>query len=894
MSSHDQNDQNDVGPKRWPLPAPFDDIRNLYVGPISEARGTIETDEDLEPLDSIMWGEVLFYQEPVRRLRRLALYGVLAYPEQDPRIGVFSLVGPLKTRQKPEALDDSIGLSMRLHYRALNPLRVPSSSDERPLPLPLEQMEGILTLDPVGVPTGPTLVFQVTLKAKLTEGLLNIMKSVSLESHLVPFRLAGSGPSRQRPQNSLLSTCPSPSLACDPGLGTVVRTLPIKFVSFSEIFSEEPLIDDLVVLCNEQIQGVCEVWRDKAALDLVVWPNHVGSTSLVDGLIVVADDDDRAIYSMPDSGGELSMAVAVDSDGIAYNSPTHVEIYLVDELPSGYGGGVTHIGGDGEAYCILDVTQMPANPYLLAHELGHALGLEHPDEPCPGSWESVMKPTGGGGPNPNKNTLFNCRIFLTPATSIPSSFVTGLHDCDPRTSSSCVGLHHPKVSHVGPMGCFRPDRVDHFVGDCPDDAGEEPSWPFPCADLWSDSSVWNRRSPGSGETATGPIHEEPFCTGENRMYVKLEYCTELRDPVCVDLYLADPGVSPGHELLVPLKPLDPDGTPNHRLQFDAAGSSETKSLAWSWSADVPPGYPLNNCVFALAHSMDEPLPFDPATVTFGDVHPLLAADNDIAQRNLHIQSCTPTSGASLWSALPWVQLANPFAQPAEARIEIDTSLAPDLKGLSLEIDSKPAKGIDIGGIHPETLPNKLSSTDRHILRLRATLPDREQIDPTSPTDPPTEFPIDLRFLVGEQLVTGYRHLLRVAPLSETVAQVLDSLFGALRDVKAGCLAQGDRMRANQVQDGIRELVAASAADPEGALQGLSALSDQISELAESLAISVNGDDCLEVREYLSRLGSLLATPENATSPNLLAEQIRDLADHIQEPAGRLARRRHSA
>jgi hypothetical protein len=70
-----------------------------------------------------------------------------------------------------------------------------------------------------------------------------------------------------------------------------------------------------------------------------------------------------------------------------------------------------------------------------------------------------------------------------------------------------------------------------------------------------------------------------------------------------------------------------------------------------------------------------------------------------------------------------------------------------------------------------------------ILRFRATLP--PNASEARPSDSPAIYRRQTR-------VSGYTHVLRIAPLSDAVQQVLDHLYGALIDVGVGCQAQKPR------------------------------------------------------------------------------------------------------
>ncbi len=904
---------------------PFDDLNDLYVGHVSEIRGSIEMDGD-SFIDALFGGEVLLYGHVeeggfvVERIRRVALSGRPLEPPPDDPIGILSLSGPLiPVALEPGPAGAVDNLYLQLHYRALSLEKARCVSEDAVFPQ-VKRAIAHLHWSEVERLSESTVQIELELPAitvvdpKLGQK-PGIVGSITLEPFVLTFHKVGSGsgyrelnnpaPNNPPPPDTScpddLDHCPPPDMTGPDWLETVERRLPIKFINLTKDYP-----GDVVALCNDQIGGVCEVWRDKAALDLTVWPNEEdfsdhGPASLVCGEIDEATAAQKeACHEIPDFADEYSLLSGLRaSERIPPTQWGHVEIYLVDALddrPEAHrqGGGATHDCGQPTAFCILQADKAAANKYLLAHELGHVLGLNHPEGsagapfsgPCAdlptGSWESIMKATGSVGPNLQANTLYNCRIFGM-----------SIECCDPgENGGACAILSHNNIvkTTIDDGYYFHPDSVDHFVGDFPGDNGIEPSMPLFGQDRWSNSSIWNRRSAGSGETANGPEHEDPSCTGPNRMYVRLAYKTEVRDPVCVDLYLADPGVSPGHEQLVPLKPPGLSGAPGHRLFFDPPPTPSTpiiKHMAWMWNdvLDAHPGYPKNCCVFAIAHSVDEPLPFaDPTAVTFGDVFPLLGADNDVAQRNLHVQSCTTTADLPLSTLLPWVQLANPFDELAPVRLEVAVAPSAELEALVLEVNGEPLDELEWEGT--------LQPADRRTVRLRATLPAGAPVG--------TAFPIDLRLWADGQLITGYRHVLRVAPLTETVAHVLDTLFGALRDVRAAFLADRADEHVDVIQDSLEMLVGMADDDPERTLVELALLGGRFLGVVNAVESSPRAGEPGhgEVPFFLQQLADRLvkvaigAPPERLAPdvlPGLLVEEIREWADRIQQPAGRLAR-----
>jgi hypothetical protein len=613
-----------------------------------------------------------------------------------------------------------------------------------------------------------------------------------------------------------------------------------------------------------------------------------------------------------------------------------VEVYLVDRLTAQPGGGITHNCGTSGAFVILEIEKAYNNKYLLAHELGHVLGLTHPGIPpssaasCKsyrtGSACSVMVPD---KPNSSRNTLNNIGVIEDAANPLPMGPVL--------TSLNQLGGWNPNCSIPN---C--PQKFFHIIRDFPYDDGVEPSVPqLPAADWWTYSDVWNSdKEPQVGvgsdpnnKYANGtnmfapdhsPIHTQPTYSGLNQIYARLHTCENLTPPVNVYLYLANPGAASASLYPLPGSPLvfsSTDGsTPppgcTSSGSLPTPGCPRTKHLSWT----VPNGYPAHSCVFAIATSNNEPpsptLPpptltqiiADPTTYHFNDLFRYVAPDNDVAQRNLHIQRIfslvlrdftLPILGRGshrpLPTWLPWVAISNPFERPATARLEIDTTQSPQLVGLILEADGKSLGDIGIGKQATVLVSDSLQSGEQMILRLRAALP----------ADLPegTTLPINLRFIVDDQLISGYTHLLRVVSHSEATAQVLDTLYGALRDVSAGCEASGATSLADEVKEILlREQLGVSP--PSGCLGLLWTLlggrplnwRSELTLRAKSIKALIQKLEASNKLEYQAVCQNLYALTEVLLASKFIAdamfiEQVRELADRIQEPAGRLARQR---
>lgn len=111
-------------------------------------------------------------------------------------------------------------------------------------------------------------------------------------------------------------------------------------------------------------------------------------------------------------------------------------------------------------------------------------------------------------------------------------------------------------------------------------------------------------------------------------------------------------------------------------------------------------------------------------------------------------------------------MANPYRQVASAKIEVDATQASGLEGLTLEVDDQIIGKITPSEISTIQIADLLQPQETRILRFQATFP-------LVMLPHGTEFPIHLRFIVDDQIINGYTHIVRVAPLQKTVIEEPD-------------------------------------------------------------------------------------------------------------------------
>jgi hypothetical protein len=719
-----------------------------------------------------------------------------------------------------------------------------------------------------------------------SKNLLGIVRAVTLEEVELNFQpLTGTG---EEITHHSLTTCTGAPLAG----GQANFSLTLRFVSLSSVSGNQPaagaLVHPLEGVAQAQINRACEVWWLRAGIKLTPF-QVAGQLDIVEAVNKFAGTPSPAVQQN-----------LQNSAGRAVN--TAIEVYLVDQLlgtaiDPATGGGITFRSGTRDAFVILEINKAQNNPYLLAHELGHVLRLIHPGDPLPvpnpnnlihGSECSVMVPD---SPMSSRNTIDNINQARTPPPLGPLLDI-GVGTCT-----------------VDPS----PDKnYFHIVRDFPLDDGVEPSVPKPPATVWwTHSDVWNsNKLPGTVNmylptTAGGletpmfnpdysPIHTEPSRLHTNQMYVRLHTCNQLASDVNVHLFLAVPGVA-----LEPLTRITPLGAGEaNPLLFDvnasgpfvntrpSPGRPTYKKIEWN----VPAGYPAHCCVFAAAVSANEAdgglgaIVNNPATNHFIQLFNRLASDNDVAQRNLHIQNILSWRN-SLHTILNWLQFANPLARAGQATLIIDARQAARLTNLQFIRENGEDLSIEgwQNGPRSLTLARSLQPGSSFAFRLHAILP------PDLPMG--SEFPIQLTFRIGRKVVGGFTHVIRVSPFEHVAGQVLDDLYGALVDCADVLRSRALYELANEVRYWAHKY----PDNPERALLWISYLAAHLLDCAEDLDTDAHfialqrahSYHAGQIQNLLFLLAAMLSSRRILQPPWL--ERVRYLSDQLQLIAGRRIR-----
>ncbi len=216
------------------------------------------------------------------------------------------------------------------------------------------------------------------------------------------------GPSPNPPEetksaNSLRVECGNDHITnCDPNslFYTSLREIGLRFFDVTDnVANIEPL-------CQMQLDRVCVIWCKKGALDPSVEPDIIPIT-VIDPITQEAKHNfthDEAAGLFPSS-----------------TDPGIINVYIVNEVTNHGQQGLTFNAGTSEAYIVLDSRAIDDkqnnrfNENLLAHELCHVLGLNHPTEnwgphSLPGARRTIAAP---GVPNLATNKFRNFLVFTS-------------------------------------------------------------------------------------------------------------------------------------------------------------------------------------------------------------------------------------------------------------------------------------------------------------------------------------------------------------------------------------------------------------------------------------------------------------------------------------------------
>jgi hypothetical protein len=151
--------------------------------------------------------------------------------------------------------------------------------------------------------------------------------------------------------------------------------------------------------------------------------------------------------------------------------------------------------------------------------------------------------------------------------------------------------------------------------------------------------------------------------------------------------------------------------------------------------------------------------------------------------------------------------------------------------------------------------------------------------------PDLAVPIDIEFIVDDQFVAGYRHLLVAAQTEEVADRAMDALFGALRDIEVAFAME----EATQLARSVQRSVVRYRESPSKVLDSLRRQVRQLANIAQRLDVA-EAPEAPAVQRRLYELVGLLMTWSESQNPTPLLLRIHELADRVQEHVGRVVRR----
>jgi hypothetical protein len=421
---------------------------DFYIGEIHYAEGRI----DSRPVR--FWGYIAFYGHTdesntlmITSLEHVALSETLSTSDDKSEFIGLSLTGPLYGAAEPDRNTNE--LDMQLEYFNMEEQHEDYRDDEPMFP----EVKSFLTLDPVDILDRNEIQLAMTLESEpvASDERWGEVPQVKIDTP-VEITFARVEPKRIEWEEADSDDHPNGQRSRNPGQCWQVQVKPsgwlqnannkmhelhVVFLLFSEKYDLNDQADknSIESLCRIQLTYVCKAWWHPCALKVVVWPNPPDDP--VGNIQVFAGDKAKA----EQLGLNSAHKTYVNQVGQAITNPKPcVEICLVDEIrvpgPHPWAGGTYPRTGANLAYCLLDIEEAEEYDYLLAHELGHVLRLNEPNEPhVPGSQGSIMDNDFVRQPiNPQPdNTANNVDLFrqgrqhydaiITP-TGIDASFFT--------------------------------------------------------------------------------------------------------------------------------------------------------------------------------------------------------------------------------------------------------------------------------------------------------------------------------------------------------------------------------------------------------------------------------------------------------------------------------------
>ena len=424
-----------------------DKLRAARVESIMARVASKEQPNGLTPF--LFSGEILFFadfqdgQFMPKRLARIALHGQpesVMNSSEPAELHTIDIVGPLDNvpvdiRQDSDTGSWIIeGFPCRLYH---SQLKLKKGEDEDDVFFPnIEIVISHLVFQENDDSQEEKVILDIeTIQFQLAEG-SGIVTDVVVE----PVTLVFGGPGRPDEayeQHHSLQPC-APTVfqlpPCQsPNHNAYEREVALKFFNLTKTFDMNEAQDkqDLEDLCQLQIDQCCDIWGRQGSLSIQV-----------DGTIHEASQGDK-----------LSAYNAARARGLFqktdYTASSEIKVFIVEKLILAGGGdsqGATYYAGTSNAYIVLDLRALQGsggvtkNQNLLAHELCHAIGLNHPGDTSdvneiPGSANSIAAAL---VPNSDDNSLHNCTVFTSAVLNSLVKLVTT-----------------PGGEHI--LSCFRPN-----------------------------------------------------------------------------------------------------------------------------------------------------------------------------------------------------------------------------------------------------------------------------------------------------------------------------------------------------------------------------------------------------------------------------------------------------